>query len=279
MSRPSGAGGAFEDEKGRRRTDMRRKKRTRVTWFPLLGHGYSVGDASLDSWNTEFSTPLDPTVGEDVLIRPLVWDTPLEAGAAGGSDQAHQLVDFVGNEYVLKRMVGSAFGWIDSNETNPDPPNEPGPQAVQFVLGAFVARAGDTNDTLGADVPLGANNSPRSFSPDSLDTAREPWIFRKRWVIGNFSYGTVTGREPTWGANTFPTTTAEYGSVADGPKIDAKVGRRIGNDDRLFLSLSVKPFPLGVDWDAPTTGAFLAKMSVDLRILGSLRKAHNRSTF
>ncbi len=255
---------------------FRKRRKQKVTWFPLLGFGY--GD-SQNTWNVTGLASLSNTDQELLKIVPLVWDAPLESAGAGGSDQAHQLVDFVGNEYSLKRIVGKFLAWIDS-ETNT---GANGPQAIQVVMGLFVARADDSSGALGQDVPIGFGGADTAslYSPDHLDTAREPWIFRRRWVLGNNLFGGdgSDADHPVQGAHYFPFTTASgYGAgIFDGPNVDAKIGRRIGNDDRLFMAISVKPFPLGFEWNS--TANFALRWSFDARVLGTLRKARNRSTF
>lgn len=278
-ARPSAAAGGFEDAKGRRDSMRGRRKRSKVTWFPLTGGSYNIGEpAAIDTtWNIDHDLDIVSTDLQVLDVRPLVWDAPLEPDdGTTGSDERHQLVDFVGNEYSLRRVVGKYYCWMRSNTLNDTTPS--GPSAFQVVAGIFVARADDESAAFGSDRPVGfrATNTASLYSPDTINTCREPWLWRRRWLLGNPSG--AGSAELQNGLVSMPTSNTIYGAgIFDGPHVDVKVGRRIGNDDRLWLVTSVKAFPLGGDWTS--TVAWTVSYSADLRVLGTLRRARGKSAF
>lgn len=255
----------------------RRRKRSRGTWFPITGAGYVFNENNFNTWNAQgFLNFASANDAELIGLGPLVWDAPLREDniTPGDPDTGHQLVDFVGNEYVLQRIVGESFINLETSGT--EVPT--GPEAVQVTLAFFVARSGDFNDTASEDKPIGAAGATEAelYGPDHLATAREPWIWRRKWILGNLAQpGTTIAN-----AGIFPPTNVAYGGgVADGGHIDSKVKRRIGNDDRLWYVISAKPYPLGDNWTLTTATTFGVRYALDLRIFGSLRRARGKSAF
>lgn len=77
----------------------------------------------------------------------------------------------------------------------------------------------------------------------------------------------------------FPPTTAHYGSIMDGPHIDAKSVRRVGNDERLWFAVSAVNFPLVTQSEIVVNQDVQIRGYLDFRVLGRLTRAHNRSNF
>lgn len=260
---------------------MRRRRKQRVTWLPSLGTLYNKNEGIFGTWNIQGSINFDSSADVSLLkLGPVVYDAPLrdDTFPTTDNDAQHQLVDFIGNEYSLKRIVGKAFfHWDIANAMD----QGSGPEAAQVTLGFFVARADDQGASQGEDLPVGGSTGANQllYDPDDRTTIREPWIWRRKWIIGNPS-GALPTNQVT-GAFQFPPTNATGygGGVADGPTIDTKIGRRIVNDDRLFYAISVKPYPLDKDYTVIPDSTTAIRYALDLRVLGVLRKAHNRSAF
>jgi len=232
------------------------------------------------SWDQTADT--QPTVG----ILPITFDEPSES---------NQLVDDVplvyqlGNEYFLKRIVGKVLVSFETPLVAGTFSNNV--PAAQVTCGFFIARAGDGDDPNGgANVPIGFGNGfsyLRDYNPDIPDAIREPWIWRRQWILGSarmrrYLEGTADGGTVPpqfWPVVYAPPGTWGYGSVADGPHLDAKTKRKVGNDDRLWWAMSFQPYPRpGATF--PYTGAVIeCRAHLDYRIFGSLRKARNRGTF
>lgn len=253
----------------------RRRRRFKGTWLPTLGSelGGDVYSAGLD-----FSiTP--PSSGRPaVVIAPLTFDVPQEPADLSSLD--HGLSEFVGNEYALRRIVGKFHAAVNSAFVGPDPSEFPA--AYLVTCGFFVARASDIQDNV--DTPIGGTATfIRDYSPDQQNTIREPWIWRRSWVLAdkaiavvNEKAGTTAAGSPWALASAYPGSTGAYGSVADGPHIDAKTRRRVGNDDRLFVAVDAKIYPPADDvFATPQT----VRVHLDYRLFGALRKARNRGAF
>jgi len=253
---------------------MARRRRTRGTWFPTLGSGVGELDDNLAGLN--FSVTLAANGSITTGILPLTFDAPFEGDrVTSGVDS---LADIVGSEYILKRIVGKLFlhRFIGSPLLQD---NQPG---ILVGCGFFVARANDQAVGGGEDTPIGsATEAERrdNYSPLEVDTIREPWIWRRTWVLGS-ALKTLTAALAATSANqnqaAFPVSNVFYGSVMDGPHIDSTVKRRVSQDDRLFFAVSACTYPPG---EAATANELGMRGYLDYRIFGSLVKARNSSAF
>lgn len=244
-----------------------RKRRQRVTWFPTTGTHPSEQDAL-----SGIAFQLGITVATTNLtgVLPLTYDYPQEDPDL--DPKVDTLSEIVGNEYVLKRVVGKMLAHVETGPGNTDFP------AVLFGAGLFVARADTVTGPNGADSPIGTPAEiDENYGPLSPATIREPWIWRRTWILGNpVARFTLTTGAPVGTASQFPSTTAGYGSIQDGPHVDAKVQRRVSQDDRLWLAVSARLYPIT---STPPDTSITLKAYFDYRILGSLRKARNSSAF
>lgn len=253
---------------------MRRKRKTRYQWLENLG---SVGAAALPDDSTsgrDFGTLIVNTNGTSSWrVVPLLPDEP--------SDDAVAPVTMVNSfqyDYFIKRIVGKIF--VNYNEGN----NTAVP-ACLATFGIFVARCDDEQAGTGFNTaPVGTGsfagsaaavnpaagitlNGTLNYSPINTDAIREPWIWRRQWVLGN---GIVSETK-----NIGPKTNMEYGSVADGPHIDAKTARRVRDDERLFGIFAVRSYPINSTYTIPT----VCRAFLDYRVLGSPRKHRQRGAF
>jgi len=243
---------------------MARRRKTKYQWLFNTG---TIGPAANieDTHSGRELTVSAPANGTSAIsVADLLLDTP--------SDEAPVNLPmgvFQNNEYVIKRIVGKCFGAIDQSAAITG-----GPRRVILTCGIFVARAGDADDGAGAEnVPIGflvGNQAVDNYSPNRAETIREPWVWRRQWILEN---QVVAAGNP--GTASFPTTTAGYGSVADGPHIDAKTGRRVGSDERLFFAASARNFPPNATADDPT----IVRVWIDYRVLGAMRRTRGKSAF
>lgn len=249
---------------------MRKKRRNRGTWFPNVGSvtgqpgavfcGNIMGGIVVPA-NTSgtFGGP------QRVVVAQVVQDAPLDPEEAGNA--SGQLSRIVGQEYILQRIVGSIFvGLNDLGQVE-----EPSPRAALVTAGFFVARAEDADAVGGQDQPIGFSDAStaqqaENYSPQAVDTIREPWIWRRSWVL---SIGSQAGN----GFTNFPGANSVYGSVREGTHIDAKSKRRIGNDDRLWLAIGVMSLSVNDQVDGSVD------VLTDHRVFGTVVRAHNKSTF
>jgi len=259
----AGVSGGFVEIK------MRRRRRTKYTWLPVIGtelEGLAPGEF-INKWGRSFSIGANNEGAG--LVVPLTADLPRDEDIVPGDEGV--LSDSIGQEWFLRRIVGKlSISWALN-------PGADGADQICIHAGFFVARASAAD----GDVPIGvapggtwaAGLSPQvynSYDPGSNSTVREPWIWRRTWCLGNPDIATDTN----WPRGLFPAHNLGFASSLDGPHIDAKTLRRITNDDRLWFALSANTLPLG---DSVGTASALAHL--DIRILGNLRKARNRGVF
>lgn len=194
---------------------------------------------------------------------PLTFDETEDAETAQADPAKRTLRDIVqGNEWRLRRLVGKAFistaSGVQGATVSP---------AYQVALGFIVCNTYDDG------APL---TDFEEVNPLSQDSMEDPWIWRRTWVL--HPYGVIGSRAFTnqatidtrntpnmWG---FPTSNIEYGSVHDGPHIDAKTARVIHRSERLFGVLAARRYFV----DGQTTFQDgNVRMLLDYRLLGSLR--------
>jgi len=259
---------------------MRRKRRTKYTWLPNFGTGTPVGGNNYEG-NMRFGQLLvkrdaAPYVG----IIAVLPDAPPENFDGSSTN----LSNAINSEYVLRRIVGKLFvTYRQSNEDWTLGSVAPIPQGAIVTAGFFVARASDVSQADPEAYPVGFvdGNSVADFnnySPQARDTVREPWIWRRTWLLGNnmdksLTDPTLVGQNPGYAA--FPSCNMKYGSVADGPHIDAKTIRRVGNDERLFFAMATQS--INATSTPPDNGAI--DYVLDVRYLGALRRPRQRGAF
>lgn len=266
----------------------RRKRRFRGTWLPNVGTQSAVAGAWQSLGRTFTLSAYNGTDRSGVgAILPLVYDTPQEAF---DYTEDAPLETFVANEYALRRVVGKMYisYWSGFNRDSANIDDYT--PAVVVTAGLFVARAGDEQDSSGNQVPLGATtqaNIRRDYGVDSVNCGREPWIWRRKWILSCVGLnifaqaqqgaGASVGFDKVVAAASYPISTAHYGSVLDGPHVDAKTRRRVGNDERLWLAVWAAGFPPGVPATPDIEGT--VQFHFDYRVFGAMRRARNRGTF
>jgi len=250
---------------------MRRRRSPKVTWLPTLGTtvGADEVEINVSGLQSQFEVTKLPTDVGYLGIYPLTVDQP------SGEDPAEpvSLADAIGSEYFLRRIVGKLF-----INTFVDGPIANGVTAVAISAGFFVARSDYTTPGLPAGATmLGTNpsdgNTWASFSPLDSRCMREPWIWRRNWILS------VNGWD-AGGTQPYPSGNVNYGiSSLDGPHIDAKTRRRVSNDDRLYFAIAGTAWPFDFPEVDTEDLAVNVQFWLDYRLVGSLRKARNRGVF
>jgi len=243
-----------------------RRKRPRVAWMPTFG-GAPIDDPEwlAGPWaGVQASLDLiqDDTIEDGVVWNafPLTFDQTQEATASQAAPTDRTLRDIVqGNEWRLRRIVGKAF--ISTNHTAV---GSTLPPLIDVALGFIVCNTYDDG------APLTDFNEVNPLTQDSME---DPWIWRRRWILCPQVAAPADNsrNDPRqWG---FPTANVSYGSVADGPHIDAKTARVIHRSERLFVVLAARRY-VGDHIDINPETQFQdvgVELLLDYRILGSLR--------
>lgn len=256
---------------------MRKRKRQNVTWFPTIGASGGVAVEN-DVCGRPFQLSVTPNGSVSIALTPLTFDVPAEAEDVP-SNEAGVLNAIVGNEYVIKRIVGKICAGLEQDRRSDNDPSTP----IACLMGAgfFVARAGDGADS---DNPIGGTNGTvlrTSYNPLHPDCIREPWMWRRTWMLGNQAHNVLGAGGSTvasgQGPSTFPKCIQDYGDGYSGGHIDVKSSRRVSQDDRLWFVVAVTKFP--IQGDVTFNEDLTLDGYLDYRILGSLRKARNNGNF
>lgn len=258
---------------------MRRKRRNRGFWLPILGTRSGEGGEGDD---LTFQFALDAPANNnspDLGIVPITFDFPQEGPTL--SPDADTLAEIAGSEYILKRILGNC---VVANRCYYDAATDDGASAIKVDAGFFVARAGaESQGPLGANGPIGygadtTQSDREQYSPGNPATAREPWMWRRTWILGNekkaFIYENSNGGAPVAYGYCPPTNLTS--DVRNGPYIDVKSRRRVRQDERLFFAIQARHWPLA---DATAGDNDIVDVSLTVRLFGTLVKARNSGTF
>lgn len=269
------------------------RRRRKFAWFPILGAA-NPNEQPDDLNGRVFGVPFDGSGNSVPLVFPLLPDVQQEVEQIQ-PDQPGQLVEALGQDYLIERIVGKVFVAAGSPA---DDATFIFPKIVQVSCGFFVARQADDNAGGGPNLPIGAASQlelSENYSPISDDNVRRPWMWRRDWILstGRPNSNQAALRTPfgpvatnTGGPNNLvtqsavPTCNTMYGSVMDGPHVDIKTSRRVRSDERLWFIVGVRALDRLFNVENPSVGA-LAEVNglVQIRVLGALRRPNNRSNF
>jgi len=262
---------------------MRRKRKSRGTWLPLLGTVVGESGEEGIALSSQFAVDVPSSGAAGLGIVPLTFDYPQEYPDLNTT--ADTLSEIAGSEYIIKRILGSC---LVTARLPYDAGNDDGNDAIAVSAGFFVARAGAQNQgPLGAEAPIGYGADTvladqEQYSPGHAATAREPWMWRRTWILGNARKAYFFNTQPSAGYDigageaNFPPTNAEQG-IATGPSVDIKSRRRVKLDERLFFAVEARTWPLGTaQADALQNFAYV---NLTIRLFGSLVKARGSGAF
>lgn len=255
---------------------MRRRRKFKGTWFPIDSPNGVEGPSDLlqvAPLQGTFNVPGPASNGAGLYITHVTVDEPQETSLT----TAQQLNDVLGQEYALRRIVGKFHLWWGDTVNGATAADL---YTCQIIAGFFIARASasDPGQPEGFTAVAGYSTSAldeegfQSFSPLAGQTIREPWIWRRSWILGNPP--ATEGGNLSQVQGIVPSSTMGYGSVLDGPHLDAKTRRRIKQDERLFFALGGRMLDAG---DGSVSMAF--EWTLDVRLFGAMRRARNSGAF
>lgn len=227
---------------------MRRKRRNRSTWFPVLPTNVTVGETVENTTWTNYDDTIDvATLFSSVSATPITLDFTELPSAASAGQSLRDTVE--GQSFLLDRIVGSVFCTrFDTTNTQP-------------CLAAAAIAVFPANDNGGADLSNSEGN------PFNADNAQQPWLWRRVWRLEAATVSGADGRPAI-------RTNIQYGSVKEGTHIDTKGSKRmIRREQRLFFVTALSAFvpvvgnSIGVEW------------TYDVRLIGKMVRQVNRSTF
>lgn len=250
----------------------RRKRKQRYIWLPNRYAEWT--DASATPTNVHSgSIPVGGGNDPYLQIVPILLDSNVEDTDVEVTDPTNvTIADIVqSNEYYIKRICGNFWCAMraDDGSGSATPPF-----AALVSMGLFISRVDSSNHMLPAGATAGAFGN---FDPQHPDTAREPWIFIRHWILGNSNNYTVHGA--IWSSSYARANPNNW--VSDnrttGSGIDQKTSRRVSSDERLFMALSCRNWPPGNVNTQTYDGN--VDFSYQFRVLGALRKAKNSGRF
>lgn len=250
---------------------MRRRRKQRLTWFPTLGTQQDavIGTFGDNPSGRAFSLLGIATTGPAVTAETeLTFDEPSDTQVEFLGLVNPSLLNTMGlsawemNSWRLRRIVGKMFAGCTINDNQ-----EPTPAPAALFTAGIIVRSVD--DETGTPEIGGA-----AANPANLRNIRDPWIWRRQWILSSaFSGQGTSGVVDAF--LSFPRTTADYGSVMDGPHLDQKCNRVIGPQERLILNVSAVALPIPHN-SAPTGNNIEVHGYFDYRLLGSLMRSTNR---
>lgn len=244
----------------------RTRRRSPVAWLPNTGAVQVIEDDNFPASTIEGNLDVDGQGDPVISIHGLTADQSAESAEI--LDQPVQLSDYTQSGYRLKRIVGKLFAAREViYNSEGDILGQPG--LVFLAAGFMVLRA---DPTTGA--PIG-QTTLRDYDPAGRYNIRDPWIWRRTWMLGAQTpqeVPIVTNSNQLLRA--YPQSTAGYGSVLDGPHIDAKTARKIGPEERTFFIITarVSTFIFGSDPNFPLRVHY----TLDYRLLGMPIRMTNR---
>jgi len=235
--------------------------------MPVYGHHQQ--NATLDNVigiHGNFPVSIDGDTIYDAF--PVTFDYTQSAFSAqsGALTEANLHDISSGNEWRLRRIVGKLHvnGWHEGGEGNAK-----GWPAWEVAAGYIVLKTDEEGD---------ATTNFDETNPLAQESAEDPWIWRRKWVInilGDFAVNSPAATDPEYGSwvagRGWPANTAGYGSVLDGPHIDQKTNRRIGRTERLYFMIAAVPWnPANFQLNVEFSGAHRIAYSLDNRLFGNL---------
>lgn len=198
------------------------RRKPTVAWLPVLGQG----DNSENYWiqSSIGVSPAGGTAGIGTTIHSLLPDYPAESVQ---NAQVESLADYQQSGYRLRRVVGKFYCALTNSVGTEGVTIYP--EAALVAAGLIVLRVDSTNGA-----PLQAA-TPLNYSPLARDNVRDPWIWRRTWLLGN---DFADGGQVHTAMGLFPYANTDFGSAWDGPHIDQRTARRVSAEERLFLVVS-----------------------------------------
>lgn len=236
---------------------MRRKRRNRSTWFPVLGSESGSNEVLSSVYTTQVEVALNYGVNHQItpLIPDYTWDPSFQTGANDGT-----LRDYVeGQTCVIERIVGKVYAAAEQIAGSGE-----GFQTPRVVCACAAVAVLPVDD---GGIPL-TDADGAEVNPLMAENLDKPWLWRRTWFLGNLLGSDI---QPV----NYPTSNAGYGSVAEGTHIDTKgVKRAIQRGQRLFMIFATQDVTAG-----EPNEQIDVQFGVDVRVLGQLRRAKNRSLF
>lgn len=232
-----------------------KRKAPNVVWLPPdTTHG-------IETASSDLSSPTAPAVMRGLIQVPpgaspgtyTVWTGGIAGDMANdesvlvNATTGVTLADIYRSGYRLRRVCGQFFAAWEQADVDVDSPCN-----VMLTMALQVMQTDDNGNP--ADVPAAI--------PDIYETTRNPWIFRRSWILTNYA------QNPTGQKYGLISTGNAALNVREGTFFDQKTARTVGRDQRLFMMVQCTPL------DGDPVGAATGNIFFwwNFRMLGSLFK-------
>lgn len=248
---------------------MRRRRRSRATWFPINPTTYGEGTSPGVTWFESSLTFQSNTEPGDTTLNaiPITLD---ETQGTNSTDltPGTSLADIVqGQDYILQRIVGKVWMYLPFNYGEGFDP------AATEIIGCIgLAVLPSSNDDNTPNIPA------EEYNPLFARNAQQPWIWRRTWRLNcpnADAEGIGNGAFTAFSPKTNPYSTHEYGDIQSGGHLDSKVKRRVTREHRLYIVAAAGAIGASGSGDDPVD----VWWGYDLRILGGMRRGKNNSSF
>lgn len=230
----------------------RRSNKPKVVWLPPTAEN-SVDPVGNSTWQLiNFAINVGAAGDFAAAEIPVV----LDGTQSDPLNPTSSLADIQDSGYRLRRIVGKLYLFIAQTATPPT-------TGLFGVSAGFMVRR--TNESSG--VPQSANTGasmansigPQNIHPALIGQSMDPWIWRRTWLMANngpagTTYGDIPGQN--FGG--------QYPGPLEGPHIDQKTARIIGQEERLFLDIGITNI-FGTDVTTSLVGL------LEVRVLASMR--------
>jgi len=237
---------------------FRKRKRSRVVWLP---NEANTGQPNTVNYRTDTFTVAAAVDTPSTTVYALTVDYPAEAIQSLGP-QPPSVADYVQSGFRIERIVGKFVAGL--SQLQGDGMAVSFPSSVAVGMGLIILRV---DELTGA--PLRAA-TPTQYSVFADDNERDPFFFRRTWVLANdIGQGvTTTALDPLSNA---PRCNTDYGSGAEGTYIDTQTRRLVRAEERVFLVVDT----CNIGNAAASNGA--GRFYFDYRILVTPRIMSNRN--
>lgn len=234
---------------------MRRRRKPRVVWLPPAAEARNqvinpaISDASVGAFSFNINVAGTGLGTYATGLIPMVSDIPAVPFQSGGLPIS-TLADIQSSGYRLRRCVGKIYAGLGQNDTTQgDTPQ------VLVTAGLIVLRVREDGTPL---LPVASYDD---YSPAIIKNWSDPWIWRRSWMFSNLQEA-IFLQQPL-----FADSNQAYGSVMDGPHVDARTARIVGPEERLFLSVTAQVAAAGTN----PAGTALVYIWGEMRFVASMR--------
>lgn len=239
----------------------RKRRRSKVTWFPVDPTVYNVSQPGVTWFESSLTFPAGSVAGDTAINAvPLTLDETQDWD--DGAAQGTSLRDIVeGQDYMIQRVVGKVWMQVDPYENG---------TLREAICAIGLAVLPSSNEDNSPNLPA------EEWNPLFARNSMQPWLWRRTWRLDNRAIWDdgATPPQPNNSTKGFPGQTSDYGDRESGGHLDSVVRRRVTKEHRLYIIAAA-----GIIQAVGEAENSEVWWGYDLRVLGGMRRARNSSSF